>query len=136
MDPRHPIKSVEKDHLKKELPQFKVGDTVNVHYLIKEGDKERIQSFIGTVIRKKGSGTKATFTVRRIVAGEGVERTFPLHSPRVKNIVVTRKGKVRRARLYYLRERVGKGTKVKELLESKNKAKKSVENTKEEKKES
>ncbi len=125
MDPRDPIKAVEQEHMKKNLPQFRVGDTVSVHYLIKEGNKERIQIFNGTVIRKKGGGTRATFTVRRIVAGEGVERTFPLHSPLVKDVEVKRRGKVRRARLYYLRERVGKATKVKELIESKNKAKSS-----------
>ena len=93
-----------------------VGDTVEVHYLIREGDKERVQLFIGTIIALKGRGIRRSITVRRIVQGEGVERMFPLHSPRVKDVVITRRGEVRRAKLYFLRDRVGKQTKVKELL--------------------
>ena len=97
---------------------FKVGDTVNVHTRIKEGDKERVQVFNGTVIsRCKGQGEiNATFTVRRVVSGEGVERIFPLHSPRVIKVEVVRRGRVRRAKLFYLRDRVGKSTKVREFL--------------------
>lgn len=105
---------------KEALGDFKVGDTVNVHTRIKEGDKERVQVFNGTVIsRFRGQGeVNATFTVRRVVAGEGVERIFPVHTPKVVKVEVTRRGDVRRAKLYYLRDRVGKQTKVKELLDS------------------
>lgn len=101
-----------------ELAPFNVGDSVSVHYRIKEGDKQRIQLFSGTVIRKSaGHGDiNATFTVRRIVDGEGVERVFPIHSPKVAKVEVTRQGRVRRAKLYYLRDRVGKATKVKEKV--------------------
>jgi large subunit ribosomal protein L19 len=100
------------------LAPFNVGDSVSVHYRIKEGDKERIQLFSGTVIRKsEGHGDiNATFTVRRLVDGEGVERVFPVHSPKVAKVEVTREGRVRRAKLYYLRDRVGKATKVKEKI--------------------
>jgi large subunit ribosomal protein L19 len=100
------------------IGDFEVGDTVNVHTRIKEGDKERVQVFNGTVIsRCRGQGAvNATFTVRRMVAGEGVERIFPVHSPRVVKVEVVRRGRVRRAKLYYLRDRVGKSTKVRELL--------------------
>jgi len=107
---------LEKENGKKTLPTVHVGDTVEVHYLIKEGDKERVQLFIGTIISIKGRGIRRNLTVRRIVQGEGVERMFPMHSPRVKDIVITRRGEVRRAKLYFLRDRVGKQTKVKELL--------------------
>ncbi|MCB9881935.1 MAG: 50S ribosomal protein L19 [Planctomycetes bacterium] len=110
------IDEIEKPFIKDELPQFAIGDSVDVHYLIREGDKERIQIFSGTVIAVQGSGTRKMVIVRRIVQGGGVERTFPLHSPRVKDIQVTRRGKVRRAKLYYLRDRVGKATKVKEKI--------------------
>lgn len=110
------IDQIEREQLDPNTPVPHVGDTVEVHYLIKEGDKERIQLFIGTVMSIKGRGLRRAVTVRRIVQGEGVERTFPVHSPRVKDIVITRRGDVRRAKLYYLRERVGKGTRVKELL--------------------
>ncbi len=113
------IDIVTKSSLRKEpLGDFKVGDTVDVHVKIKEGDKERIQLFNGTVIAKaRGQGKiNASFTVRRIVAGEGVERTWPTNSPRLAKVEVTRAGRVRRAKLYYLRGRVGKATKVKELL--------------------
>ena len=102
------------------LGAFEVGDTVNVHTRIKEGDKERIQVFNGTVIAKHGGHGEINdaFTVRRVVSGEGVERIFPSHSPRVVKVEVTRKGRVRRAKLFYLRKRVGKATKVKEALAS------------------
>jgi large subunit ribosomal protein L19 len=113
------IAHVAKTHLRKEpLGDFQVGDTVDVHTRIKEGDKERVQIFNGTVIsRFRGQGPiNASFTVRRVVAGEGVERTFPDHSPKVTKVEVTRRGRVRRAKLYYLRDRVGKATKVKEQL--------------------
>jgi large subunit ribosomal protein L19 len=105
---------VEKASLKTEIPQFEVGDTVDVHCRILEGDKERVQIFNGLVIAKAGSGTRETFTVRRIVAGEGVERKFPLHSPRIAKVEVKRSGVIRRAKLYYLRERTGKAVRLKE----------------------
>jgi large subunit ribosomal protein L19 len=108
------IKLIEEEQKKENLPEFHVGDTVQVHYKVKEGTRERIQIFEGTVIKKQGGGIGETFTVRRLSYGVGVERTFPLHSPRVENIVVTRKGSTRRAKLYYLRERQGKAAKVKE----------------------
>ncbi|HKX45686.1 MAG TPA: 50S ribosomal protein L19, partial [Planctomycetota bacterium] len=110
------IESIEQTLGKASLPSVRVGDMVDVHYLIREGDKERIQLFVGTVIAVTGRGIRRTIAVRRIVQGEGVERTFPLHSPRVKDVVVRRSGKVRRAKLYYLRDRVGKATRVEELL--------------------
>lgn len=99
---------------KKRLPAVHVGDTAEVHYLIKEGDKERVQLFVGTILAIRGRGIARAITVRRIVQGEGVERIFPLHSPRVKDVLITRRGNVRRAKLYYLRDRVGKKAKVKE----------------------
>jgi large subunit ribosomal protein L19 len=105
---------VEKASLKPEIPQFEVGDTVDVHCRILEGDKERIQIFNGLVIARAGSGTRETFTVRRIVQGEGVERKFPLHSPRIANVEVKRSGVTRRAKLYYLRDRTGKSVRLKE----------------------
>jgi len=105
---------VEKGGMKEEVPFFEVGDTVDVHCRILEGDKERIQVFSGVVIARSGSGTREMFTVRRIVQGEGVERKFPLHSPRVATIKVKRAGVVRRAKLYYLRDRVGKAVRLKE----------------------
>ncbi|NMB08203.1 MAG: 50S ribosomal protein L19 [Tissierellia bacterium] len=108
------IKIIEEEQKKENLPEFNVGDTVQVHYKVKEGTRERIQIFEGTVIKKQGGGISETFTVRRLSYGVGVERTFPLHSPRVENIVVTRRGSARRAKLYYLRERQGKAAKVKE----------------------
>lgn len=116
------LKNVEETYGRQnEIGEFNVGDTVNVHTRIKEGDKERIQIFNGTVIRKKaGHGSMAgAFTVRRITEGTGIERTFPVNSPRVEKVEVTRLGKVRRAKLYYLRDRVGKATRVKERLVSK-----------------
>jgi len=112
----HLIEKLQIELGKRELPSVHVGDTVEVHYLIREGDKERVQLFIGTIIAIKGRGLARSVTVRRIVQGEGVERIFPLHSPRVKDVVITRRGEVRRAKLYFLRDRVGKKTRVKELL--------------------
>jgi large subunit ribosomal protein L19 len=94
----------------------RIGDTVEVHYLIKEGDKERVQLFIGTVIAQNGRGIRRTVTVRRIVQGEGVERVFPLHNPRVKDIVSVRHGETRRAKLFFLRDRVGKKTRLREVF--------------------
>lgn len=105
---------VEKTSLKEEKPQFDIGDNVDVHTKILEGDKERIQVFSGTVIARSGSGTREMFVVRRIVAGEGVERKFPVHSPRIDKIEVKRSSVVRRAKLYFLRERTGKATRLKE----------------------
>ena len=102
--------------IKEVAPEFAVGDTVRVDVKIREGDRERIQAFEGTVIAKKGSGVAETFTVRRVSYGVGVERVFPLHSPNVAAVKVIRKGKVRRSKLYYLRDRVGKAAKVKEKL--------------------
>ena len=112
----HLIEKLERESMTRNRPAIRVGDTVEVHYLIREGDKERVQLFIGTVIAVKGRGIRRSATVRRIVQGEGVERIFPLHSPRVKDIVVTRAGKVRRSKLYFLRDRMGKQTRVQELL--------------------
>lgn len=108
------IALLEKENSRKTIPAFDIGDTVDVHVKIIEGDKERVQVYTGTVIARKGGGTRASFTVRRIVQGEGVERVFPLHSPKIVDVVVKKHGRVRRAKLYYLRGRVGKGTKVKE----------------------
>jgi large subunit ribosomal protein L19 len=105
---------VEQGGMKEEVPFFEVGDTVDVHCRILEGDKERIQVFSGVVIARSGSGTREMFSVRRIVQGEGVERKFPLHSPRIATIKVKRAGVVRRAKLYYLRDRVGKAVRLKE----------------------
>ncbi len=110
------IKAFTNEQLKQEVPQFNVGDTVRVHNKIVEGTRERIQLFEGTVIAKKNGGISETFTVRRVSYGVGVEKTFPLHSPRVEKVEVIRTGKVRRAKLYYLRDRVGKAAKVKELI--------------------
>jgi large subunit ribosomal protein L19 len=108
------IRKVEKTGMKEEAPQFGVGDTVDVHCRILEGDKERIQIFNGVVIARSGSGTREMFTVRRIVQGEGVERKFPVHSPRIAKVVVTRSSVVRRAKLYFLRDRVGKAVRLRE----------------------
>ena len=104
------------EQLKAEIPAFEVGDTVKVHNKIKEGSRERIQIFEGTVIARRGGGISETFTVRHVAYGCGVEKTFPIHSPMVEKVEVTRHGKVRRAKLYYLRDRVGKSSKVKELI--------------------
>ena len=108
------IRLIEDEQKRDDLPEFNVGDTVQVHYKVKEGTRERIQVFEGTVIKRQGGGVRETFTVRRLSYGVGVERTFPLHSPRIDKIVVVRRGRVRRAKLYYLRERQGKAAKVKE----------------------
>ncbi len=108
------LEDIQADAMKEKLPEFKVGDIVDVRVKIKEGGKERVQIFNGTVLARRGSGMSETFTVRRIVAGEGVERVFPIHSPSVADVEVKRKGDVRRAKLYYLRERTGKAARVKE----------------------
>lgn len=111
------LKTISSECMKSETPKFSVGDTVKVSVNIREGERERIQMFEGTVIAKKGSGVAETFTVRRISYGVGVERVFPLHSPNVKDVQVVRYGKVRRSKLYYLRDRVGKAAKVKEQIQ-------------------
>jgi large subunit ribosomal protein L19 len=113
------LELVEKTSLRESVPDFEIGDTVDVHVRILEGDKERIQIFNGVVIARSGGGVREVFTVRRIVAGEGVERSFPVHSPRIANITVKRSGKVRRAKLYYLRDRVGKAVRLKERVRGK-----------------
>ena len=110
------IKNIENAQLKAEVPEFHVGDTVKVYAKIKEGNRERIQVFEGTVIKRQNGGIRETFTVRKNSNGVGVERTWPVHSPSVENIEVVRRGKVRRAKLNYLRTRVGKAAKVKELV--------------------
>ena len=110
------IKEIEAAELKAEVPEFNVGDTVKVHNKIKEGNKERIQIFEGTVIKRQGGSNRETFTVRKNSNGVGVEKTWPLHSPNVEKIEVVRKGKVRRAKLFYLRDRVGKAAQVKEVI--------------------
>ena len=110
------IREIEAQQLRNDIPVFRVGDTVRVHVRINEGNRERIQNFEGVVIARKGSGSTETFTVRKISYGVGVERTLALHSPKIEKIVVTRRGKVRRAKLNYLRERLGKSAKVKEKV--------------------
>ena len=110
------IKNIESAQLKAEVPQFRVGDTVRVHALIKEGNRERVQVFEGTVLKKQGGSTRETFTVRKSSNGVGVEKTWPLHSPHVVKVEVIRQGKVRRDKLNYLRDRVGKAAKVKERV--------------------
>lgn len=110
------IQYIENKHGKAELPKFNVGDTVDVQVTITEGSKERIQIFSGVVIAMKGKGINKTFTVRRIVQGEGVERTFPFHSPKVGDVKIKKRGSVRRAKLYYLRDRTGKGARIKEQV--------------------
>ena len=111
------LKLISQSSMKEEAPEILVGDTVKVHVLIKEGDKSRTQIFEGTVIAKKHGGISETFTVRRIAHGVGIERVFPLHSPVVQKVDIVRHGKVRRAKLYYLRDRVGKAAKVKEIIQ-------------------
>ena len=111
------IQAFTNEQLKKEVPVVRIGDTVRVHNKIKEGARERIQMFEGTVIAKHGGGISETFTVRRISYGVGVEKTFPIHSPNVEKVDIIRVGKIRRAKLYYLRDRVGKASKVKEKIE-------------------
>ena len=110
------LKIIAAESVKENAPKFEIGDTVRVDVKIREGDRERIQAFEGTVIAKKGSGVAETFTVRRVSYGVGVERVFPLHSPNVAAVTIVRHGKVRRSKLYYLRDRVGKAAKVKELI--------------------
>ena len=110
------IREIEQGQMKAELPVFKVGDTVRVHAKIVEGAKERIQVFEGVVIKRQNGGVRETFTVRRLSYGVGVEKTWPIHSPRVDNVEVVRRGIVRRAKLFYLRDRVGKAAKVKEEI--------------------
>ena len=110
------LKVIAQDNIKSEVPQFSIGDTVRVSVNIREGQRERIQNFEGTVIAKRGSGVSETFTVRRLSYGVGIERVFPLHSPNVVDVKVIRYGKVRRDKLYYLRDRVGKAEKVKESI--------------------
>ncbi len=110
------IKAIEQEQIRKDHPDFNVGDTVKVHIKVKEEKRERIQVFEGTVLKRQNGGIRETFTVRRIASGIGVERIFPVNSPIISKIEVVRKGKVRRAKLYYLRNRVGKAAKVKELI--------------------
>ena len=110
------IQAFTNEQLKTEIPQFEIGDSVKVYIRITEGEKTRTQLFEGTVIAKRGGGISETFTVRRVSYGVGVEKTFPLHSPNVEKVVVFREGKVRRAKLFYLRDRVGKAAKVKEKI--------------------
>ena len=114
------IKAIEEAQMKKEPDKFKVGDTVKVHFKIVEGKNERVQIYEGLVIAIKNSRVGKTFTVRKISYGVGVERVFPLHSPRIVKVEVVRPGKVRRAKLYYIREKIGKGAKIKELIVRKN----------------
>ena len=108
------IRAIEQQQIKQDLPEFHVGDNVKVHYRITEGNRERIQVFQGDVIRRQGESVRETFTVRKISFSIGVDRTFPVHSPKIEKIEVTRKGDVRRAKLYYLRNKVGKAAKIKE----------------------
>lgn len=110
------LKTITEGQLKADAPVFTIGDTVKVHVKIREGERERIQVFEGTIIARKGSGVSSTFTVRRVSYGVGVERVFPVHSPNVAKVEVVRSGKVRRSKLYYLRDRVGKAAKLKEQL--------------------
>ena len=110
------LKLMAQESLKEQKPEIAIGSTVRVHVKIREGERERIQTFEGTVIAKKGSGISETFTVRRVSYGVGVERVFPVHSPNVEKVELVRKGRVRRSKLYYLRDRVGKSAKVKEKL--------------------
>ena len=110
------LKSIEHEQMKNKIPELKVGNTVRVHAKVKEGNRERIQVFEGIIIKKQGGGVNATFTVRKISYGVGVEKTFLVHSPRIEKIEVVRVGRARRAKLYYLRDRVGKAAKVKERI--------------------
>lgn len=109
------IRELEKEQLRQDLPAFRPGDTVRVHVKVKEGQRERIQLFEGVVIRRRGTGISETFTVRKVSYGVGVERTFPVHTPKFDKIEVVRHGRVRRAKLYYLRDRVGKAARIKEI---------------------
>lgn len=110
------LRAIEAEQMRNDLPEFHVGDTVKLHVKVKEGNRERIQMFEGTVIKRQNGGLRETFTVRRLAYAVGVERTFPVNSPIIEKMEVTRRGKVRRAKLFYLRDRVGKAAKVKELL--------------------
>ena len=110
------IRAIEQEQIRTDLPSFNVGDTIKVHQKIKEGNRERVQIFEGTVIKKQNGGIRETFTVRRVAFGSGVEKTFPMSAPMIEKIEITRRGKVRRAKLFYLRDRVGKAAKVKELI--------------------
>ena len=110
------IRAIEAEQIRTDLPNFKVGDTVKVHVKINEGTRERIQIFEGTVLKRQNGGLRETFTVRRVALGVGVEKTFPVNAPVIEKIEIVRRGKVRRAKLFYLRDRVGKAAKVKELL--------------------
>ena len=116
MNKKEIINALTKDQIRTDLPELVVGNNVKVYQKVKEGNRERIQMFEGTIIKKQGGGIGATFTVRRISYGVGVERTFPVNSPNIDRIEVSRRGKVRRAKLYYLRDRVGKAAKVKERI--------------------
>lgn len=124
------IAAIEKESMRENVPQFKVGDTVKVFVKVIEGTRERLQGFEGTVIARKNGGLRETFTVRRLSFGVGVERTFPLHSPKIDRVEVVRSGKVRRAKLYYLRGLTGKASKVKEDITSQSAAKKKDAETK------
>ena len=110
------IDKIEKEQIRTDLPELRVGDTVKIDVKVKEGERERIQVFEGVIIRKKGGGIRETFTVRKISYGVGVERTFPVHTPIIAGVKVVRSGKARRAKLYYLRDRVGKAAKLKEII--------------------
>jgi len=110
------VKMIGQEQIRTDLPQLNIGDTARVYVKVKEGNRERIQMFEGTIIKKKNGGISETFTVRRVSSGVGVEKTFPVNSPNIDHIDIVRKGKVRRAKLYYLRDRVGKAAKVKERL--------------------
>ena len=112
------IQAIEAEQLRDNIPDFKVGDTVKVFVKVVEGTRERLQAFEGTVIARRNGSSRETFTVRRISYGVGVERTFPVHSPKLDHIEITRRGRVRRGKLYYLRDRVGKASKVKELIQN------------------
>lgn len=108
------IRAIEQQQIKQDIPDFAVGDNVKVHYRITEGNRERIQVFQGDVIRRQGPGARETFTVRKISFNVGVERTFPVHSPKIERVEIVRRGQVRRAKLYYLRKKIGKAAKIKE----------------------
>ena len=110
------LRAIEAEQMRNDLPNFNVGDNVKLHVKVKEGNRERIQMFEGTVIKRQNGGLRETFTVRRLAYGVGVERTFPMNAPIIEKMEITRRGKVRRAKLFYLRDRVGKAAKVKELL--------------------
>ena len=124
------IDQIEKESMRTDIPDFRIGDTVKVFVKVVEGNKERLQAYEGVVIARKNGGLRETFTVRKISYGVGIERIFPVHSPRIEKVEVVRHGKVRRAKLYYLRNRVGKATRVKEDVLATNKAKEAAEASK------